>query len=75
MNDGARWFRATCGCSNECGFLWALFPSATDAPAGMVFHRSDLGWCVYTPSSGTEHTRLAFVDAVAMVEQAAGIRA
>ena len=71
MNEGARWFRAACRCDGDCGFVWVLFPSSAAAPAGMVFRRSDVGWCAHTPGTVQEHTRLGFVDAVAIVEQAA----
>jgi hypothetical protein len=62
--EGERWFRVHAE-------AWVYFPRR-GLLDGMVFHRGpDLGWCTHLSSLETGQTNLAFVDAVAIVEQAA----
>lgn len=68
--SGARWLRVHRGADPT----WAFMPGDGGLD-GIVFYRHGVEWCAHTPSTGTVHTGLAFADAVARVEQAAGFLA
>lgn len=68
MNEGARWVRTLC---TDCGIVWVLFPAGGVVPSGMAFHRPDIGWCAHVRGIDSVRTGIAFVDAIAIVEQAA----
>jgi hypothetical protein len=62
FDEGARWCRVHAE-------AWVFFP-ALGTFTGMAFHRGpELAWCAHC--AGMVHTGLGFVDAVAIVEQAA----